>query len=111
MTKCIICGAVAEDVHHISHQSLADKAGFIGHFHKDNKHNLVPLCKEHHKEIHDGKLHVNGFIMTSKGLELQFEEQMSQPAVKKVQEPKINEKVEVKKSDEDEPKGFVLDDW
>ena len=111
VTKCIICGAVAEDVHHISHQSLADKAGFIGHFHKDNKHNLVPLCKEHHKEIHDGKLHVNGFIMTSKGLELQFEEQMSQPAVKKVQEPKINEKVEVKKSEEDEPKGFVLDDW
>ncbi len=111
VTKCIICGAVAEDVHHISHQSLADKAGFIGHFHKDNKHNLVPLCKEHHKEIHDGKLQVNGFIMTSKGLELQFEEQMSQPAVKKVQEPEINEKVEVKKSEEDEPKGFVLDDW
>ena len=111
VTKCIICGAVAEDVHHISHQSLADKAGFIGHFHKDNKHNLVPLCKEHHKEIHDGKLHVNGFIMTSKGLELQFEEQMSKPEVKKVQEPEINEKVEVKKSDEDEPKGFVLDDW
>ncbi len=111
VTKCIICGAVAEDVHHISHQSLADKAGFIGHFHKDNKHNLVPLCKEHHKEIHDGKLQVNGFIMTSKGLELQFEEQMSQPAVKKVQEPQINEKVEVKKSEEDEPKGFVLDDW
>ncbi|HFB54245.1 MAG TPA: DNA mismatch repair protein, partial [Sulfurimonas autotrophica] len=111
VTKCIICGAVAEDVHHISHQSLADKAGFIGHFHKDNKHNLVPLCKEHHKEIHDGKLHVNGFIMTSKGLELQFEEQMSKPEVKKVQEPEINEKMEVKKSDEDEPKGFVLDDW
>jgi len=111
VTKCIICGAVAEDVHHISHQSLADKGGFIGHFHKDNKHNLVPLCKEHHKEIHDGKLHVNGFIMTSKGLELQFEEQMSKPEVKKVQEPEINEKVEVKKGDEEEPKGFVLDDW
>jgi DNA mismatch repair protein MutS len=111
VTKCIICGAVAEDVHHISHQSLADKAGFIGHFHKDNKHNLVPLCKEHHKQIHDGKLHVNGFIMTSKGLELQFEEQMSKPEVKKSQEPEINENVEVKKVEDDEPKGFVLDDW
>ncbi|MEN4052364.1 DNA mismatch repair protein [Sulfurimonas sp. NWX79] len=111
VTKCIVCGAVAEDVHHISHQSLADKAGFIGHFHKDNKHNLVPLCKEHHKQIHDGKLHVNGFIMTSKGLELQFEEQMAKPEPKKVQEPEINKNVEVKKIEDDEPKGFVLDDW
>jgi len=112
VTKCIICGAVAEDVHHISHQSLADKAGFIGHFHKDNKHNLVPLCKEHHKQIHDGKLHVNGFIMTSKGLELQFEEQMAvKSKTKTVAEPEINENVEVKKVEEDEPKGFVLDDW
>ena len=111
VTKCIICGAVAEDVHHISQKSLADSAGFIGHFHKDNKHNLVPLCKEHHHQIHDGKLHVNGFIMTSKGLELQFEEQMSKPKVKKVVEPEINEQIEVKEVDENEPKGFVLDDW
>ena len=111
VTKCIICGAVAEDVHHISQKSLADKAGFIGHFHKDNKHNLVPLCKEHHNQIHDGKLHVNGFIMTSKGLELQFEEQMRKAEVKKVQEPEINENVELKKVEDDEPKGFVLDDW
>ncbi len=111
VTKCIICGAVAEDVHHISQKSLADKAGFIGHFHKDNKHNLVPLCKEHHNQIHDGKLHVNGFIMTSKGLELQFEEQMQKVEPKKVQEPEINENVKVKKVEEDEPKGFVLDDW
>ena len=111
VTKCIICGAVAEDVHHISHQSLADKAGFIGHFHKDNKHNLVPLCKEHHKQIHDGKLHVNGFIMTSKGLELQFEEQMSRAEQKKIKEPEINEKVAVKEESQDEPTKFILDDW
>ncbi|WP_297443966.1 DNA mismatch repair protein [Sulfurimonas sp.] len=111
VTKCIICGAVAEDVHHISQKSLADSAGFIGHFHKDNKHNLVPLCKEHHHQIHDGKLQVNGFIMTSKGLELQFEEQMRKPEAKKVLEPEINENIEVKKVEEDEPKGFVLDDW
>jgi DNA mismatch repair protein MutS len=101
---------MAEDVHHISQKSLADSAGFIGHFHKDNKHNLVPLCKEHHQQIHEGKLHVNGFIMTSKGLELQFEEQIKKPEVKKVVAPEINESIEVKK-EEDEPKGFVLDDW
>ncbi|QSZ42099.1 DNA mismatch repair protein [Sulfurimonas aquatica] len=110
VTKCIICGAIAEDVHHISQRSLADGAGFIGHFHQDNKHNLVPLCKEHHHLIHDGKIRVDGFIMTSKGLELQFEEQMSKPKEKKVIEPEINENVDVQEADE-EPKGFVLDDW
>jgi DNA mismatch repair protein MutS len=110
VTKCIICGAMAEDVHHISQRSLADSAGFIGHFHKDNKHNLIPLCKEHHNQIHDGKLQVNGFVMTSKGLELKFEEQMSSSKAKKVIEPEINENVEVKEIEE-EPKGFVLDDW
>jgi len=111
VTKCIICGAVAEDVHHISQRSLADKAGFIGHFHKDNKHNLIPLCKEHHKQIHDGKLRVDGFVMTSNGLELQFEEQMSKPKQTQVIEPEINEVKEVAEVKDDEPKKFVLDDW
>jgi len=110
VTKCIICGAMAEDVHHISQRSLADEAGFIGHFHKDNKHNLIPLCKEHHMQIHDGKLHVNGFIMTSKGLELQFEEQMSKPKVKKIEDPQINKDIKVKQV-KSESNDFVLDDW
>jgi len=101
VTKCVICGAMAEDVHHISQRSLADSTGFIGHFHKDNKHNLIPLCKDHHNQIHEGKLQVNGFVMTSKGLELQFEKQMNKPKEEKVVEPEINEKDE----------GFVLDDW
>ena len=111
VTKCVICGAVAEDVHHISQRSLADKAGFIGHFHKDNKHNLIPLCKEHHNQIHDGKLRVDGFVMTSNGLELQFEEQMSKPKQTQVIEPKINAAKEIVQEKEDEPKKFVLDDW
>lgn len=106
VTKCVICGAMAEDVHHINHKSLADQAGFIGHFHKDSKHNLVPLCKDHHKEIHDGKIRVDGFVMTSNGLELKFEEQMSKPKETKLDEPEINEPKELDESD-----GFVLDDW
>jgi DNA mismatch repair protein MutS len=76
LTKCVICGNIAEDVHHISHQSNAGKHGFIGHFHQDNKSNLIPLCKEHHKEIHEGKIKVKGFIMTSNGLQLDFEKQL-----------------------------------
>ncbi len=111
VTKCIMCGAVAEDVHHISQRSLADKAGFIGHFHKDNKHNLIPLCKEHHNQIHEGKIRVDGFVMTSNGLELQFEEQINKPKKAEVIEPEINEVVEVKKVEDDKPKKFVLDDW
>jgi DNA mismatch repair protein MutS len=105
VTKCVICGAMAEDVHHINNQSLADQAGFIDHFHKDSKHNLVPLCKEHHKEIHDGKIRIDGFVMTSNGLALNYEEQMSKPKEKVAEEPEINE------MQEDESKGFVLDDW
>lgn len=76
VTNCVICGNIAEDVHHISQQSLANQAGFIGHFHQDHKHNLIPLCKEHHNEIHNGKIRVKGFVMTSKGLELEYEEQL-----------------------------------
>mgnify|MGYP002629678731 CR=1 FL=1 len=110
VTKCVICGSLAEDVHHISQRSLADEAGFIGHFHKDNKHNLVPLCKEHHNQIHDGKLQVNGFVMTSKGLQLQFEERMSQPKKEVVKEPQINHHVEVQETQE-QTKRFNLDDW
>ncbi|MFA6138369.1 MAG: DNA mismatch repair protein [Sulfurimonas sp.] len=111
VTKCIICGAVAEDVHHISQRSLADKAGFIGHFHQNNKHNLIPLCKEHHNQIHEGKIKVDGFVMTSNGLELKFEEQMSKVKKVELNEPEINEIVEVKKVEEDKPTKFVLDDW
>jgi len=106
VTKCVICGVIAEDVHHINHKSLADSTGFIGHFHKDSKHNLVPLCKEHHKEIHEGKIKVDGFVMTSNGLELKFEEQISKKKENKVEEPEINEEKE-----QDTAKGFVLDDW
>ena len=74
ITKCVICSDVAEDVHHISQQATSDKNGFIGHFHQNHKHNLIPLCKKHHKEIHDKKIKIDKFVMTSKGLELQFEE-------------------------------------
>jgi len=105
VTKCVICGAMAEDVHHINNQSLANQAGFIDHFHKDSKHNLVPLCKQHHKEIHDGKIQVDGFVMTSNGLALKYEQQIKKPKKKVVEEPEINEIQEEKNS------GFVLDDW
>jgi DNA mismatch repair protein MutS len=107
VTKCVICGAMAEDVHHIAHQSLADQAGFIGHFHQDHKHNLVPLCKEHHRAIHDGKVAVKGFIMTSNGLELEVEDQISRPQPQVVEEPEIN----VKEEKEEGSSSINMDDF
>jgi len=105
VTKCVICGAIAEDVHHINNQSLANSAGFIEHYHKDSKHNLVPLCKEHHNLIHDGKIRVDGFVMTSNGLELKYEELLSKPKIVEVDEPDINE------AKQESDSGFILDDW
>ena len=105
--KCIICGSVAEDVHHISGQSLSDKAGFIGHFHQDHKHNLVPLCKEHHRLIHDGKVKVSGFVMTSKGLQLEYEE-----ILKSSKTPTCkDDELEINMVDKEENQASSLKDW
>ncbi len=108
VTKCVICGAKAEDVHHIVHQSQADSRGYVGHFPVHHRHNLVPLCREHHREIHEGKLKVKGFVMTSSGLELEVEEQLAPPAAAKVAEPEINEKPP-EESPPEEPKRPVID--
>ncbi len=76
VTKCIICGNIAQDVHHIAQQSRVCELGFIDHYYQDNKSNLIPLCKEHHKAIHNGKIKLKGFIMTSSGLQLNYEKQL-----------------------------------
>ncbi len=72
VTSCAICGAKVDDVHHIQEQSKANKDGFIGHINQNHKFNLIPLCKKHHKLVHDGKININGFVTTSKGLELHY---------------------------------------
>lgn len=71
-SSCIICGRACEEVHHIKEQVKADERGFIGHINANHKYNLIPLCKTHHKMVHDGKINVNGFVATSKGLELHY---------------------------------------
>jgi DNA mismatch repair protein MutS len=72
VTACAICGAKVDDVHHIQEQHKADDKGFIGHINQNHKFNLIPLCKKHHKLVHDGKININGFVTTSKGLELHY---------------------------------------
>ncbi len=98
VTRCVLCGAVAEDVHHIAERSKADARGYIGHMPVNHRHNLVPLCREHHREIHDGKLTVKGFVMTSSGLELDVETRPRKIAGPTVETPEINE-FEEKNSD------------
>ena len=39
---------------------------------KDNKSNLVPLCKKCHNEVHNGNLVINGYIQTSNGIVLDY---------------------------------------
>ncbi len=72
VSTCVICGRPVDDVHHIKEQARANKDGFIGHVNANHKYNLIPLCKEHHKMVHDGTINVNGFVATSKGLELHY---------------------------------------
>jgi DNA mismatch repair protein MutS len=68
---CSVCGKTATEVHHIKHQSQTDGNGFIGHVHKNALHNLMNVCEECHDNIHANKIHVEGYIQTSEGIELQ----------------------------------------
>ena len=71
-SSCVICGRPCDDVHHIKEQARANKDGFIEHINANHKYNLIPLCKEHHKMVHNGTINVNGFVATSNGLELHY---------------------------------------
>ncbi len=70
--KCKICNSNAEETHHIVYQENADKDGYINNFHKNSKHNLVPLCKDCHKKEHSGKIKIKGYINTSDGIVLDY---------------------------------------
>ena len=72
MDKCQVCQEKAEDTHHIKEQHIADKNGMIGHFHKNIKANLVPICKSCHHRVHNGNLRIYEYIMTNQGIKLNF---------------------------------------
>ena len=73
LSKCALCEESVEDVHHIAEQQHANEEGHIDHFHKNHKYNLIPLCKKHHNLVHEGKINISGFVMTSEGLKLHYE--------------------------------------
>jgi DNA mismatch repair protein MutS len=68
-----ICDNDAQETHHINEQADADDTGNFNHFHKNVKHNLIPLCKECHAQITYGNLHIKGWKETSEGDVLDFE--------------------------------------
>ncbi|WP_024953973.1 MutS-related protein [Sulfurospirillum arcachonense] len=74
LSKCALCDEDVDDVHHISEQSSSDEHGNIGHFHKNHKYNLIPLCKKHHNLVHEGKIIIQGFVMGEDGLKLHYQE-------------------------------------
>jgi len=74
LSKCALCDEEVDDVHHINEQKNSDDHGNIEHFHKNHKYNLIPLCKKHHKLVHDGKIVIQGFVMGEDGLKLHYQE-------------------------------------
>ena len=74
LAKCALCDESVDEVHHIKAQESSDENGNIEHFHQNHRYNLIPLCSKHHKMVHEGKIIINGFVMSSEGLKLHFEE-------------------------------------
>jgi DNA mismatch repair protein MutS len=88
--KCQICAHSPSastdlplDVHHINMQCCANKDGFIGTFHKDELHNLVPLCKSCHIDVHRGLYNIRGYLQTDQGTKLDWSKQASKKEKKK----------------------------
>ena len=74
LSKCALCEENVDDVHHITPQATADKNGHVGHFHQNHRYNLIPLCKRHHNLVHEGKIIIQGFVMSEEGLKLHFQD-------------------------------------
>ena len=89
MDHCEICNSKDDlETHHIQDQQFADKNNMIDHFHKNNKHNLVPLCKSCHLKVTNHELIVSGWIQTSSGKKLEWKKNNKKIISKK----KVSEK-------------------
>jgi DNA mismatch repair protein MutS len=73
MDVCQVCmDAWAEETHHIKYQKDADENNMVGHVPKNNKSNLVPLCKKCHKDETYGNIKIHGWEDTSVGRKLSW---------------------------------------
>jgi DNA mismatch repair ATPase MutS len=62
--ECVICGALIRP----SQKNI----------HAKEHHHLIPLCETHTRAISQGKIKLQGFIMTSQGLRLEYETQLKE---------------------------------
>ncbi|MBD23495.1 MAG: hypothetical protein CMG46_00605 [Candidatus Marinimicrobia bacterium] len=73
MDECKICFQKEDlETHHINDQKFADENNMINSFHKNVKHNLVPLCKCCHLKVTNEEIIVDGWKETSKGKKLNW---------------------------------------
>ena len=76
--KCQICGKTYKeeqlDVHHILFQSQCNQDDLIEHVKKNDKSNLVVLCKTHHIAVHNKDLEIYGYQETNDGLLLDYKQ-------------------------------------
>ena len=73
MDKCTVCGktaSVALETHHIKYQQHASSTNHVAHVHAHALANLVTLCEECHKKEHNNTLHIEGYVQTSEGAQL-----------------------------------------
>ena len=85
MDKCGTCGIKFDDknkcgisleTHHINHQKDC-KDGFVKskpHILMNSKPNAIPLCEKCHVKHHQGKLPIDGYNKTSRGIKLSYKE-------------------------------------
>jgi len=97
LDECKVCGNLAEETHHIVEQCEADSNGNFTHFHKNNDHNLVQLCKKCHDNVTYGNLVIEGYVQTDKGIILQYDKSEKKRKPKKYDD--VLEKITLYKSD------------
>lgn len=69
LDKCNVCkDNEAVETHHIRFQRDADENGYIEHFHKNKKFNLLCVCEECHNKIHNNEIIINEAFLTSEGI-------------------------------------------
>ena len=55
---CMICSKPSNDLHHIHIKSMGGRKTIIidaSEYSIDHPINIIPLCREHHKEAHAGR--------------------------------------------------------
>ena len=95
MDTCSLCNEKSSETHHIEAQKLADSCGNLGHFHKNKKGNLMPLCTKCHLKITKEES-VSTIVETTEGTEI-----VTIPLEKVKGKKKFNDsQLEIMRSDE-----------